>query len=82
VGVISAYCGKIIIALLLKFAGNIFKAEEMMAALRRPSQYCGYIGSLYVFENWVLRKILGLRRNSFMADWRRLYNEELMTCTA
>ena len=35
-----------------------------------------------MFENWVLKKYLVLRRYSFIADWRRLHNEEFMTCTA
>ena len=65
VGGISAYCAKIVITLLLKFAGNFIKAEEMMAALRRSSRYSGYIGSFYVFENWVLRKIFGSQKEQF-----------------
>ena len=30
-----------------------------------------------VFENKVLRRIFGPRRNEVTRDWRRLYNEEL-----
>jgi len=32
---------------------------------------------LRVFENRVLRKILGPRRNEVRGEWRRLHNEEL-----
>ena len=32
---------------------------------------------LRVFENRVLRKIFGLRRDEVMGEWRRLHNEEL-----
>ena len=30
-----------------------------------------------VFENMVLRRIFGLRRDEVTGDWRRLHNEEL-----
>jgi hypothetical protein len=30
-----------------------------------------------VFENRVLRKIFGPRRNKVTGEWRRLHNEEL-----
>jgi hypothetical protein len=30
-----------------------------------------------VFENRVLRRILGLRTNEVMGEWRKLHNEEL-----
>jgi hypothetical protein len=30
-----------------------------------------------VFENWVLRRIFGLKRDEVTGDWRKLYNEEL-----
>jgi hypothetical protein len=30
-----------------------------------------------VFENWVLRRISGLRRDDMMGEWRTLHNEEL-----
>jgi hypothetical protein len=30
-----------------------------------------------VFENRVLRKIFGLRRDEVKGDWRKLHNEEL-----
>jgi len=32
---------------------------------------------LRVFENMVLRRIFGLRRDEVMGEWRRLHNEEL-----
>ena len=32
---------------------------------------------LRVFENMVLRRIFGLRRNEVTGKWRRLHNEEL-----
>ena len=32
---------------------------------------------LRVFENMVLRRIFGPRRNEVMGEWRRLHNEEL-----
>jgi len=32
---------------------------------------------LKVFENMVLRRILGPRRNEVTGEWRRLHNEEL-----
>ena len=32
---------------------------------------------LRVFENMVLRRILGLRRDEVTGEWRRLHNEEL-----
>jgi hypothetical protein len=32
---------------------------------------------LRVFENRVLRKIFGPKRNEVTGDWRRLHNEEL-----
>ena len=36
---------------------------------------------LVVFENMVLRRIFGPRRDEVMGEWRRLHNEELMICT-
>ena len=32
---------------------------------------------LRVFENMVLRRIFGTRRDEVMGEWRRLHNEEL-----
>ena len=34
-------------------------------------------GKLRVFENMVLRRIFGPRRDEVMGEWRRLHNEEL-----
>ena len=33
--------------------------------------------SLRVFENWVLRRIFGPKRNEETEEWRELQNEEL-----
>jgi hypothetical protein len=30
-----------------------------------------------VFENWVLRRIFGLKRDEVAGEWRKLHNEEL-----
>jgi hypothetical protein len=32
---------------------------------------------LKVFENWVLRRIFGPKRDEVTEDWRELHNEEL-----
>jgi len=32
---------------------------------------------LGVFENWVLRRIFGPRRDSVTGEWRKLHNEDL-----
>jgi hypothetical protein len=32
---------------------------------------------IYIFENKVLRRIFGLRRDEVTREWRRLHNEEL-----
>jgi hypothetical protein len=32
---------------------------------------------LRVFENWVLRRIFGLKRDEVMGEWRKMRNEEL-----
>jgi hypothetical protein len=37
----------------------------------------GTFGKLRVFENMVLRRIFGLRRDEVTGEWRRLHNEEL-----
>ena len=37
---------------------------------------------LRVFENMVLRRIFGPRRDEVTGEWRRLHNEDLMICTA
>jgi hypothetical protein len=35
-----------------------------------------------VFENWVLGRILGPRRDAITGEWRKLHNEGLMNCIA
>ena len=30
-----------------------------------------------MFENWVLNRIFGLRRDGVIEEWRKLHNEEL-----
>jgi hypothetical protein len=32
---------------------------------------------LRVFEDWVLRRIFGPKRDEVMGEWRKLHNEEL-----
>jgi hypothetical protein len=32
---------------------------------------------LRMFENWVLRRIFGPKRDEVTEDWRKLHNEEL-----
>jgi hypothetical protein len=34
-------------------------------------------GKLSVFENMVLRRIFGPKRDEVTGEWRRVYNEEL-----
>jgi hypothetical protein len=34
-----------------------------------------------VFENWILRRIFGSKRDEVTGNWRKLHNEELVTCT-
>jgi hypothetical protein len=36
---------------------------------------------LSVFENRVLRKVFGQKRNEITGEWRKLHNEELCVCT-
>ena len=36
---------------------------------------------LRVFENRVLRRILGPKNNEVTGEWRKLHNEELVLCT-
>jgi hypothetical protein len=33
---------------------------------------------LRVFENWLLRKIFGPKRDKVTGEWRKLHNEELI----
>jgi hypothetical protein len=37
---------------------------------------------LRVFENKVLRRIFGPKRDEVRGKWRRLHNEELYACTS
>jgi hypothetical protein len=37
---------------------------------------------LRVFENRVLRRMFGSKRDEVTGDWRKLHNEELNICTA
>jgi len=32
---------------------------------------------LRVFENWLLRRMFGSKKNEVRGEWRRLYKEEL-----
>ena len=36
---------------------------------------------LRVFENGVLRRIFGTKRDDVTGEWRKLHNEELNDCT-
>jgi len=36
---------------------------------------------LRVFENRVLRRIFGLKRDEVTGEWRKLHNEELKFCS-
>jgi len=36
---------------------------------------------LRVFENRVLRRIFGPKKEEVTGEWRKLYNEEIMICT-
>jgi hypothetical protein len=36
-----------------------------------------YVYTLRVFENTVLRRIFGLKRDEVTGEWRKLHNEEL-----
>jgi hypothetical protein len=36
---------------------------------------------LMVFENRVLRRVFGPKRNKVTGEWRKLHNEDLMICT-
>jgi len=38
--------------------------------------------TLRVFENRVLRRIFGPKRDEVTGKWRKLHNESLMICTA
>ena len=34
-----------------------------------------------MFENWVLRRIFGPKRDDVTGEWRRLHNEELQVAS-
>jgi hypothetical protein len=42
----------------------------------------GYGHRLRVFENRVLRRISGPKRDEVMGDWRKLHNRSFITCTS
>ena len=48
--------------------------ETWLLTLREGSR-------LRVFENRVLRRIFGPRRDEVTGEWRKLHNEDLMICT-
>jgi hypothetical protein len=37
---------------------------------------------LRMFENWVLRRIFGPRKDNVTGEWRKLHNEVLMICVS
>lgn len=37
---------------------------------------------LRAFENWVLRKVIGPKREELKGQWIKLHREEVMLCTA
>jgi hypothetical protein len=37
---------------------------------------------LRVFENRVLRRVFGLKRDEVMGKWRKWHNENFITCTS
>jgi hypothetical protein len=49
-----------------------YKIEEDEVAWK-----CDLHGRLRVFENRVLRRIFGPKRDEVTGDWRKLHNEEL-----
>jgi len=52
----------------------LYGCETLSLTLREEKR-------LRVFENMVLRRIFGPRRDEVKGEWRKLHNEELMTCT-
>jgi hypothetical protein len=52
----------------------LYGCETLSLALREEHR-------LRVFENRVLRRIFGKKRDKVMRGWRKLHNEELVTCT-
>jgi hypothetical protein len=49
---------------------NSFKFESLSSAVREEQR-------LRVFENRVLRRVFGPKRDEVTGEWRKLYNEEL-----
>jgi len=62
----SIFCGKIFIEVRMMLYG----CETWSLTLREER-------NLRVFENMVLRRIFGSRRDEVTGEWRRLHNEEL-----
>jgi hypothetical protein len=54
----------------MKVGMNINGCETWFLTLREEHR-------LRVFENKVLRRIFGLKRDEVMGEWRKLHNEEL-----
>jgi len=54
----------------MKLPVVLYGCETWSLTLREESK-------LRVFENMVLRRIFGPRRDEVMGEWRRLHNEEL-----
>ena len=54
----------------MRKGGGVIPVHAMIA-------YMGGIGKLRVFENMMLRRIFGPRRDEVTGEWRRLHNEEL-----
>ena len=52
----------------------LYGCETWSLALREERK-------LRLFENMVLRRIFGPRRDEVTEEWRRLHNEELKICT-
>jgi len=53
---------------------NLYGCETWSLTLREERK-------LRVFENMLLRRIFGPRRDEVRGEWRRLHNEELKICT-
>jgi hypothetical protein len=52
----------------------LYGCETLSLALREECR-------LRVFENRVLKRIFGPKRDEVTEEWRRLHNKELMLCT-
>jgi hypothetical protein len=51
--------------------------DRQVTTGRQRILHCGRKRRLRVFENKVLRRIFGPRRDEVTGDWRRMHNEEL-----